>query len=119
MRRVGRVCAAVLVVVALSGCEAMQRISEGAYRNAVSDGTTGELRARGVELEGRPDCELTDTGSDAVVRVRCTARTRSGEPVTVRGVARDADTSRPRELYVVTVGGHEMFRTDCLGFDCD
>ncbi|RSN71619.1 hypothetical protein DMH08_02265 [Actinomadura sp. WAC 06369] len=107
-----------LLVAALSGCDAMQRISEGAYRNAVSDGTAGELRARGVELERRPDCELPETGADALVRVHCTARTRTGEPVTVRGVARDADTPDPRELYVVTVGEREVFRTDCLGPDC-
>lgn len=115
----GRVAATVLLVAALSGCDAMQRISEGAYRNAVSDGTTDELRARGVELERRPDCALPETGSEALVRVHCTARTRTGEPVTVRGIARDADTPDPRELYVVTVGEREIFRTDCLGPDCD
>ncbi|MFD0901657.1 hypothetical protein [Actinomadura sediminis] len=118
MRRAGRAVAALLLIVALSGCEAMQRISEGAYRNAVSDGTAEELRARGVELERRPDCELPETGSDALVRVHCTTRTRTGEPVTVRGVAHDADTPDPRELYVVSVGGREIFRTDCLGHDC-
>lgn len=118
MRRAGRVVAAALAVVALSGCEAMQRISEGAYRNAVSDGTTDELRARGIELADRPDCELPETGSDALVRVHCTTRTRTGEAVTVRGVAHGADTPRPRELYVVTVGEREIFRTDCLGPDC-
>ncbi|OLT33791.1 hypothetical protein BJF79_07795 [Actinomadura sp. CNU-125] len=119
MRRAGRLLAAVLLIAALSGCDAMQRISEGAYRNAVSDGTTDELRARGVELEHRPDCALAETGSDALVRVHCKARTRTGEPVTVRGVAHDADTPRPREQYVVTVGEREIFRTDCLGPDCD
>ncbi|QFG23997.1 hypothetical protein [Actinomadura sp. WMMB 499] len=118
MRRAGVAGAALLAVVAVSGCEPMQRISEGAYRNAVSDGTADELRARGVELADRPDCELPETGSDALVRVHCTTSTRAGEAVTVRGVAHGADTPRPRELYVVTVGEREIFRTDCLGPDC-
>lgn len=114
------VAVAVLAGLALtaSGCETMQRISEGAYRNAVSDGVVDELNAQGVELRERPACKTPETEAASVVRVTCTAHTRTGEPVAVHGVAYDADTDRPRETYVVTVAGREVLRKDCLGVGC-
>ncbi|WP_433476871.1 hypothetical protein ACQPZP_07315 [Spirillospora sp. CA-142024] len=119
MRRVPAVLLAVLLAVTMSGCKVMQRISDGAYRNAVADGVVDELKARGIELEARPTCESPGRESDSVVRVGCTARTMTGEPVKVEGVALNADTADPRESYVVTVGGREVLRKDCLGLGCD
>jgi hypothetical protein len=119
MRRIPVLALAVLLALTMSGCKVMQRISEGAYRNAVSDGTVDELKIRGIELRERPLCKSPAAATESVVRVDCTARTRSGEPVTVEGVAVDADTDRPRETYVVTVGGREVLRKDCLGLGCE
>ncbi|MFB4312156.1 hypothetical protein [Actinomadura sp. GTD37] len=118
MRRAPAAALAVLLAVTMSGCKVMQRISEGAYQNAVTDGTIDELKVRGIELRERPSCESPVPSTDSVVRVDCTARTRGGEPVTVEGVAYDADTDRPRETYVITVGGREVLRKNCLGLGC-
>ncbi|GAA1784983.1 hypothetical protein [Actinomadura chokoriensis] len=119
MRRIPVLALAVLLALTMSGCKVMQRISEGAYRNAVTDGVVDELKVRGIELRERPLCKSPAATAESVVRVDCTARTRSGEPVTVEGVAFDADTDRPRETYVVTVGGREVLRKDCLGLGCE
>lgn len=119
MRRIPVLALAALLAVTLSGCKVMQRISEGAYRNAVTDGAVDELKIRGIELRERPLCKSPAATTESVVRVDCTARTRSGEPVTVEGVATDADTDRPRETYIITVGGRELLRTDCLGLGCE
>lgn len=108
----------VVLALTLSGCKVMQRISEGAYRNAVSDGVVDDLKAQGIELRQRPDCTSAKRETEAVVKVSCTAQTRAGEPVVVSGVAYDADTDRPRESYVVTVAGREVLRQDCLGVGC-
>jgi hypothetical protein len=109
---------AALLVLALSGCDVMKRISEGAYRNAIADGTVEELGKRGVRLTDRPSCVMPRTGSDSVLRVRCTGRTTTGAPVIVTGGATDADSKNPRENYVVTVGGREVLHKNCLGPDC-
>ncbi|MEU8797186.1 hypothetical protein [Spirillospora sp. NPDC048819] len=109
---------AALLALTVSGCETTQRISEGAYRNAVTGGTVDELKAQGIELRKRPDCKTPETETRSVVRVNCTAHTWTGEPVTVDGVAYRADTGRPHESYVVTVGGREVVRKDCLGAGC-
>lgn len=119
MRRLPAAVLAVLLAVTMSGCKVMQRISDGAYRNAVTDGVVDELDARGVELRDRPECRSPGRETDSVVRVDCTARTTAGEPVAVEGIVRDADTERPRESYVVTVGGREVLRKDCLGLGCE
>ncbi len=103
----------------LSGCKVMQRISEGAYRNAVTDGVVDELKIRGIELRERPTCKSPAANTDSVVRVNCTARTKTGEPVTVEGYTYDADTDHPREFYVVMVGAREVLRKNCLGLGCD
>ncbi|TYK49635.1 hypothetical protein FXF68_18095 [Actinomadura decatromicini] len=114
-----RVVASVLVLaLTVSGCKVMQRISEGAYRNAVSDGVVDDLKAQGIELRKRPECTSPKRETEAMVRVNCTARTRAGEPVVVSGVAYDADTDRPRESYVVTIAGREVLRQNCLGIGC-
>lgn len=119
MRRVPAVVLAVLLAVTLSGCKVMQRISDGAYRNAVTDGVVDELKAKGIELRGRPACESPGRETDSVVRVTCTAETTTGKPVSVDGIAVNADTDRPRESYVITVDGREVLRQDCLGLGCD
>jgi hypothetical protein len=119
MRRIPVLALAVLLAVTLSGCKVMQRISEGAYRNAVTDGAVDELKIRGIELRERPSCKSPAANTESMVRVDCTARTRSGEPVLVEGIALDADTDRPRETYVITVGGREILRKSCLGLGCE
>jgi len=118
MRAVRVVALVIALVVALSGCELMKRISEGAYRNAVADGTVDELTALGVPMDRRPDCTTPETGDDSVVRIRCTGRTTAGARVVVTGGAVEADTARPREWYVITVDGREMLRKHCLGPGC-
>ncbi|TMQ95855.1 hypothetical protein ETD83_21970 [Actinomadura soli] len=113
-----KIAAVLLALLLASGCEMTQRVSEGAYRNAVSDGVEDELKGQGIELQERPLCTTPQTGADSVVRVKCTALTRTSEPVTVDGVAYNADTVRPRESYVVTVAGREVLRKDCLSLGC-
>ncbi|MFI0409930.1 hypothetical protein [Actinomadura sp. 3N508] len=113
-----RVAVALLALLLGTGCEMAQGISEGAYRNAVSDGVEDELKVQGIKLQGRPLCTTSQTSADSVVRVKCTAMTQTSEPVTVHGVAYDAHTVRPRESYVVTVAGREVLRKDCLSQGC-
>lgn len=93
MRRWPVLVLAALLALTLSGCKVMQRISEGAYRNAVSDGVVDELEIRGIELRERPSCESPVPATSSVVR--------------------------PRETYVVTVGGREVLRKGCLGLGCE
>lgn len=119
MVRARVVVLAALLALTMPGCKVMQRISEGAYRNAVTDGVIDELKMRGIELEARPVCESPAANTDSLVRMNCTARTRAGEPVRVESVAHAADTDRPRETYVITVGGREVLRQDCLGLGCE
>ncbi|TDD35729.1 hypothetical protein E1287_12985 [Actinomadura sp. KC06] len=113
-----KVLAVLLALPLVAGCEVTQRISEGAYRNAVSDGVENELQRQGIELQERPLCTTPQTSADSVVRVNCTALTQTSEPVIVRGVAYNADTVRPRESYVVTVAGREVLRKNCLSLGC-
>ncbi|MBW8485780.1 hypothetical protein [Actinomadura parmotrematis] len=121
MRR-GRAAAALalalLVGASSSGCRVMQRISEGAYRNAVTDGTIAELSARGVRLAGRPACAMPAARPGDRMTISCTASTATGEPVRVSGTAAEVGTRHPRELYVITVAGRELLRKDCLGLGC-
>ncbi|MFF5264742.1 hypothetical protein ACFY4C_37965 [Actinomadura viridis] len=107
-----------LLVLASSGCDLMARISEGAYRTAVADGTRAELERRGIPTPDRPHCRTPGTGDASVVQVRCTGRTASGARVVVTGGADRADTDRPRESYTVTVDGRVVLRTACLGPAC-
>lgn len=112
-------CATVAcLALPLSGCAVTRTISAGAYRIAVADGTVAELRQLGITMERRPECHMPDTGSPTVVRITCTGRTVTGQPVGVRGVVTAANTSRPDEHYVITVAGREMLRKSCLGRGC-
>lgn len=117
MRRLLLVAPLMVTLLVLPGCKVMQRISDGSYDTAVTDGVVAELADRGIRLEHRPACKMQDSGT-SVVSIRCTATTSTGEPVAVRGVARDANTKHPRETYVVTIGGREVLRKDCLGLGC-
>ncbi|MFI0373616.1 hypothetical protein ACH35V_37650 [Actinomadura sp. 1N219] len=114
-----KVLGACIVLLLVTGCNLTQRISDGAYRNAVSDGVEDELQLQGIELQERPLCTTPQTSADSVVRVKCTALTQTSEPVIVHGVAYDADTVRPRESYVVTVAGREVLRKTCLSLGCE
>lgn len=80
MKRVPAVLLAALLVLSLSGCKVMKRISDGAYENAVADGSATLLGDRGVRLKARPMCRMPDTRSDALLRVHCTARTTMRRP---------------------------------------
>jgi hypothetical protein len=116
MRRVQALVLAAVLAVSVSGCKVMQRISEGSYRNAVTDGVVAELKKRDIPLKARPSCRTPKTGD--TVRVSCTARTKAGSPVVVTGTARDADGAHPREEYTVTVAGRRVLQQSCLGLGC-
>lgn len=106
------------LVLALCGCGPMERISEGAYRNATATGAGMELKRLGYHVDGRLICVLPRGNTLAVVRVACAGRTVSGQPVAVNGIAHGADTKTPTEQYVITVGGREVLRKPCLGLGC-
>ncbi|WP_019629039.1 hypothetical protein [Actinomadura atramentaria] len=110
-------CSAVLALSA-GGCRVMQHISEGAYRNAVRDGTVDDLGARGIALRGKPSCEFPKRAGDDMLTIRCTGRTAGGDPVTVTGRAARVSQTDPLEDYVVTVGDRVVLRQDCLGLGC-
>jgi len=114
--RAGALAAA--LAVSLSGCEMMTRISDGAYRTAVTDGSIRELQERGIKLDGRPDCTSPKARPGSVVVIDCTARTVGGEPVEVTGTTSDSGSDHPRERYVITVGGHQVVDKACLGRGC-
>ncbi|MFC5187650.1 hypothetical protein [Actinomadura harenae] len=118
LRRVGVMAVAALAVAGLSGCGAMQRISEGAYRNAVADGATADLHGKGVRLQKRPVCTTPPSGTFNELWITCTARTTTGDPVEINGTVSSADTSAPHERYQVTVGGRLLIDRDCLGTGC-
>jgi hypothetical protein len=109
----------------VAGCHSMNRaseavdhISEGSYRNAVAHGTVTELKQRGVRLAGRPHCAMPKVVPNAPISITCSATTTSGTPVSVVGTATAEESNQPRELYVITVGGREVVRQDCLGLGC-
>ncbi|POM25600.1 hypothetical protein BTM25_42480 [Actinomadura rubteroloni] len=116
MKRI--VALGVLVALSTSGCRVMQHISDGAYRNAVADGTVDDLRSRGIALRARPECEFPVRTGEDMLTIRCTARAADGAPVTVTGRASRVDRSDPLEEYVVTVGNRVVLRQDCLGLGC-
>jgi hypothetical protein len=99
--------------------DAVDHISDGAYRNAVAHGTFVELKQRGVRLTGRPDCEMPEVPPNAPMLITCTATTVTGMPVKVVGTASVGQSDQPRELYVITLDGREVVRQDCLGLGCD
>jgi hypothetical protein len=109
---------AALLAFSLSGCEMMTRISDGAYRTAVTDGSIRELKEHGIRLDGRPDCSSPKSRPGSVVVIDCTGRTAGGEPVVVTGRTTAAESAHPRERYVITVGGRQVIDKDCLGQGC-
>ena len=110
------VCAA--HVLAVCGCGPMQRISDGSFRNATITGAGMELERLGYRVDGRLTCELPKGNTLASVRVDCTGRTVRGQPITVTGTARAANTRDPIQEYVITVAGREVLRKPCLGLGC-
>jgi hypothetical protein len=120
-----RIAVLIAILLAVTGCEAMRRGSEGAYRHAVADGTAAELARKGVRMHRSPECTTSAAtpgppGADggSLLRVHCRGRTASGDRVEVRGHAADAETADPRESYSVTVNGREVLRKPCLGAGC-
>lgn len=105
------------LALALSGCRVAERVSEGAYRHAVADGSAAELRERGYHLAEPPSCGQV-RGTLAVVHVTCHGRTADGRPILVTGMATEANTRHPREEYVISVGGRVAVRTPCLSLGC-
>jgi hypothetical protein len=103
----------------ITGCQAPERqISEGTLRNATANGAAAELAGLGYRLENRLDCRIPATSTLAVVRVWCAGQTDGGRPVRVDAVAYDADTSHPRQEFVIDVAGQEVVRKPCLGAGC-
>ncbi|MBC6460096.1 hypothetical protein [Actinomadura sp. HBU206391] len=111
--------ALIALALTLCGCGVAREISTKAFRNAVATGATAELRGLGYHVRGTLDCTLPPGNTLAVVRVRCTGRTVDGRPITLTGIARHADTGRPRQEFVITVAGREVLRKSCLGRGCD
>jgi hypothetical protein len=111
---------AVLVglMVVLSGCRVVERVSENAYLSAVADGAAAELGERGHPVAGRLACALPPAESGTTLRVRCAGRTTAGLAISLSGTVERADTARPDERYVVTVDGREVLRAGCLGAAC-
>jgi hypothetical protein len=108
----------VLMILGLCGCGAMRDISEKAFGTATATGARTELGRSGHPVRGTIACTLPRDNTPSVVRVHCTGRTVRGEPIRVRGIARDADTPNPRQEFVVTVAGREVLRKACLGLGC-
>ncbi|HZB30159.1 MAG TPA: hypothetical protein VE465_08330 [Streptosporangiaceae bacterium] len=103
----------------VTGCRDLERqVSEGALRNATANGAAAELAGLGYRLEDQLDCRIPPGGTLAVVRVRCVGQTDDGRPVRVDAVAYDADTSHPRQEFVIDVAGQEVMRKHCLGASC-
>jgi len=103
----------------ITSCQNPERqVSDGSLRNATANGAAAELAGLGYRLKDRLDCRIPATSTLAVVRVWCVGRTVGGEPVRVDAVAYDANTSHPRQDFVIDVAGHEVLRKPCLGAGC-
>jgi hypothetical protein len=111
-----------LLVLALTGCSEEHlvavRISEGALKVATSNGSAAELRALGYTAKGKIACRTPLGNTLAVVRVNCTGTTADRQPIRVTGIAREADTLEPKQEFVITIGGLEVLRKDCLATGC-
>jgi len=113
-----RILIAACVALLLAGCtDPGAEISEGSFRNAVATGATRELAHHGVALAGRLDCESAAT-TPKTVTVTCAGHTTDRAEVTVEGRVEDSDSRHPRERYTISVGGHPLTSTDCLGAAC-
>jgi hypothetical protein len=106
------------LVLTLCACGPMERISEGAFRNATASGAGMELERLGYRVDGRLICVLPRGNTLSVVRVNCAGRTVRGQQVALSGIAHGAETKNPKEQYVITVGGREVLRKPCLGLGC-
>ncbi|GAA2082894.1 hypothetical protein [Actinomadura alba] len=113
------VALATALTVSLCGCGVAREISTQSFRNAVATGAEAELRGLGYHVRGTLDCTLPPGGGMAVVRVSCTGRTIDGRPVSVTGIAWNADSAHPRQEYVIKVAGRGVLRRSCLGRGCD
>ena len=114
--------AAFLLILALAGCSEKHsvaaRISEGALKVATSNGSVAELKALGYTAKGKITCNTPAGNTPAVVPVQSTRTTAGGQPIRVAGLAREADTPEPKQEFVITVGGREVLRKDCLATGC-
>jgi hypothetical protein len=103
----------------ITSCQDPERqVSDGSLRNATANGAATELAGLGYRLKDRLDCRIPASSTLSVVRVWCDGRTAGGEPVRVDAVAYDANTSHPRQEFVIDVAGHEVLRKPCLGAGC-
>ncbi|MEO5877440.1 MAG: hypothetical protein ABIS86_10300 [Streptosporangiaceae bacterium] len=111
-----------VLAVAVAGCAeertVTERISEGALRVATANGSAAELRTLGYLVQGKITCVTPAGNTRALVRVECTGTTVDRQPIRVEAVAREADTYHPEQEFVITVGGAEVLRTDCLDTGC-
>lgn len=114
--------AAFLLVLALAGCSeehsVATRFSDGALKVATSNGSIAELEALGYAVKGEITCTTPKSNTLAVVRVDCTGTTADRKPIRVESLAREADTPDPQQEFVITVGGLEVLRKDCLATGC-
>ena len=114
--------AAFLLFLTLAGCSkehsVTARISEGALKVATSNGSVSELKGLGYTVNGKITCRTPAGNTPAVVRVDCTGTTADRQPIRVTGLAREADTPDPKQEFVITIGGVEVFRKDCLATGC-
>jgi hypothetical protein len=100
------VTALLLAAAVASGCSGpLARMSEVAYRHAVSVGSSRLLAERGYRLSGAPRCTVAGTGNWQSISIVCTAETTHRQQVRITGRVTGGDTGRPAELYAVYVGG--------------
>lgn len=103
----------------ITSCQDPERqVSDGALRNATANGAAAELAGLGYRLQNRLDCRIPASSTLAVVRVWCVGQTAGGQPVRVDAVAYAANTSHPRQEFVIDVAGQEVLRKPCLGAGC-
>lgn len=110
---------AAVMLLSSTGCaDSVRKVSESSLRNATARGAAEELRGLGYTIRKGMRCRTLSADTMAVVRVQCLGRTTRDEPVRVDATASDAGSAHPRQEFVITVGGREVVRTDCLGQRC-
>jgi hypothetical protein len=108
-----------LPLLVVAACDnPVRKVSESSLRNATARGATEEMRGLGYTIKKGMRCRTLSADTMSVVRVQCLGRTTRDEPVRVDAVAFDAGSAHPRQEFVITVGGREIVRTDCLGQGC-
>lgn len=114
-----RLLSPLLILLLVVGCtDPVRKVSESSLRNATAHGATEEMRGLGYTIKKGMRCRTLSADTLSVVRVQCVGRTVRDEPVRVDAVASDAGSAHPRQEFVITVGGREVVRTDCLGQGC-